>query len=200
MHKFAPKILKPALLAVMLLTLAAPAARAQKVGLKTNLLYDALLSPTIGVEFAMAPQWTMDISGTLNNWPVNDHRWKQWMVQPEARYWFCQRFSGHFLGVHALGGQFNFGNLKNNIKFLGTDFSQLTDRRFQGWMVGAGVAYGYSWILSRHWNIEAELGIGWIYTRSDEFRCANCGKRLKEDVPHNYCGPTKAAVNLIYTF
>ncbi len=200
MHKFAPKILKPALLAVMLLTLAAPAARAQKVGLKTNLLYDALLSPTIGVEFAMAPQWTMDISGTLNNWPVNDHRWKQWMVQPEARYWFCQRFSGHFLGVHALGGQFNFGNLKNNIKFLGTDFSQLTDRRFQGWMVGAGVAYGYSWILSRHWNIEAELGIGWIYTRSDEFRCANCGKRLKEDVPHNYFGPTKAAVNLIYTF
>lgn len=200
MHKFAPKILKPALLAAMLLTLAAPAARAQKVGLKTNLLYDALLSPTIGVEFAMAPQWTMDISGTLNNWPVNDHRWKQWMVQPEARYWFCQRFSGHFLGVHALGGQFNFGNLKNNIKFLGTDFSQLTDRRFQGWMVGAGVAYGYSWILSRHWNIEAELGIGWIYTRSDEFRCANCGKRLKEDVPHNYFGPTKAAVNLIYTF
>lgn len=200
MHNFARKILKPALFAVLLLTLAAPAARAQKVGLKTNLLYDALLSPTLGIEFAMAPQWTMDISGTLNNWPVNDHRWKQWMVQPEARYWFCQRFSGHFLGFHALGGQYNFGNLKNNIKFLGTDFSQLTDRRFQGWMVGAGVAYGYSWILSRHWNIEAELGIGWIYTRSDEFRCANCGKRLKEDVPHNYFGPTKAAVNLIYTF
>ncbi len=193
--------LKPALLAVVLLLMAvAPAARAQKVGLKTNLLYDALLSPTLGIEFAMAPQWTMDISATLNNWPVNDHRWKQWMVQPEARYWFCQRFSGHFLGVHALGGQYNFGNLKNNIKFLGTDFSQLTDHRMQGWMIGAGVAYGYSWILSRHWNIEAELGIGWVYTRSDIFRCANCGKRVEEDKPHNYYGPTKAAVNLIYTF
>ncbi|MDE6468341.1 MAG: DUF3575 domain-containing protein, partial [Muribaculaceae bacterium] len=79
-------------------------AGAQNVALKSNVLYDAVLSPTIGVEAGLAPKWTLDVSGTINAWSVNDHRWKMWIVQPEARYWFCQRFSGHFLGFHALGG------------------------------------------------------------------------------------------------
>lgn len=173
---------------------------AQNVALKTNLLYDALLSPTLGIEAGVAPKWTIDLSATINNWPVKEHRWKQWMVQPEVRYWFCQRFSGHFLGFHGIGGQYNFGNLKNNIKFLGTDFSKLSDHRYQGWMAGAGIGYGYSWILSRHWNFEAEIGIGWIYTQSDVYNCANCGKKIRSNVPHNYVGPTKAALNIIYAF
>lgn len=184
----------------MVLFAAIPVLRAQDVALKTNLIYDALLSPTVGVEVGLAPQWTADLSGTINAWSVNDHRWKQWNLQPEIRYWFCQRFAGHFVGAHVIGGQYNFGNLKNNIKFLGTDFSKLTDQRYQGWMIGAGIAYGYSWILSRHWNLEAEIGIGWIYTRSDVYNCSNCGKKVRSNVPHNYVGPTKAALNIIYAF
>ncbi len=108
--------------------------------------------------------------------------------------------AGHFFGVHAHGGQCNVGNLKNNIRFLGTDFSKLSDRRYQGWFAGAGVAYGYSWILGRHWNIEAEIGAGWIYTRYDVFPCAACGTRLASCLSHNYFGPTKAAVNLVFVF
>lgn len=191
---------KKILLVLGMLLSIVPGVYSQKVGVKTNLLYDALLTPTLGVEVALAPRWTLDVSGSLNAWNVNDRRWRQWMAQPEARYWFCHRFAGHFLGLHAIGGQYNFGNLPNNIKFLGTDFSKLSDRRYQGWMAGAGIAYGYSWILSRHWNLEAELGIGWIYTRYDEFNCAGCGNKTAEDVPHNYYGPTKAAINLIYVF
>ena len=172
-----------------------------KVALKTNLLYDALLSPTLGIEAGLAPKWSLDVSGTLNMWTVNNRKWKQWMVQPEARYWFCRRFSGHFMALHGIGGQYNFGNLPNNIHFLGTDFSQLTHYRMQGWMAGAGIGYGYSWILDRHWNIEAEIGIGWIYTKYDKFKCANCGKKVNDEpLDHNYYGPTKAAVNLIYVF
>ena len=184
-----------------LLAAALPNMRAQSVGLKTNLLYDALLTPTLGVEVGLAPKWSLDISGSLNAWTVNDRKWKQWMVQPEARYWFCQRFSGSFLGMHLIGGQYNFGNLNfGGRNFLGTDLKLLEDHRLQGWMAGAGIAYGYSWILDRHWNVEAELGIGWIYTRYDLFQCAGCGKKIEEDRPHNYVGPTKAAVNLIYYF
>lgn len=171
----------------------------QKVAFKTNLLYDATLTPNLGIETKLAPQWTLDLSGNLNAWAVKDHRWKHWLVQPEARYWFCQAFSGHFLGAHLVGGQYNFGNLDMNFKFLGTDFSKLRDYRYQGWMGGAGIAYGYSWILDRHWNIEAEIGFGWIYTRYDEFECKDCGQRIQTNKPHNYVGPTKAAVNLIYT-
>ncbi len=173
---------------------------AQEVAIKTNLLYDALLTPDLGIEVKVAPQWTMELTGNLNAWKVNDRRWKQWSVQPEARYWFCQAFSGHFLAAHLIGGQYNFGNLPIGFKFLGTDFSQLRDNRLQGWMVGAGIAYGYSWILDRHWNLEAEVGLGWIYTRYDKYPCAVCGTKLESNQPHNYFGPTKAAINLEYIF
>lgn len=186
--------------AIVVFILGSLPSMAQDWALKTNLLYDALLSPTVGVEVGLAPKWSADLSGTINNWSVNDRRWKQWMLQPEARYWFCQRFSGHFVGAHVLGGQFNFGNLPFDFKFLGTDFSALRDKRYQGWVVGAGVAYGYSWILSRHWNLEAEIGIGWVYSRFDEYNCSDCGKKTRSDLHHNYFGPTKAALNIIYVF
>ena len=176
-------------------------ARCQKVAVKSNLLYDATATINLGIEFCLAPKWTFDVSGNYNGWTFSgDRKWKHCLVQPEARYWFCDRFAGHFLGAHLLGGQFNIGGVKNHIHFLGSDFSQVGYRRYQGWMIGAGVAYGYAWILGKHWNVEGEIGLGWIYTRYDSYPCANCGKKLAKNKTHNYVGPTKAAVNLVYTF
>lgn len=92
------------------------------------------------------------------------------------------------------------GGIDNGIDFLGSDFSQLSDYRYQGWFMGAGVAYGYSLILGMHWNMEFEIGIGYAYTRFDQYRCVGCGERIGQDKKHHYVGPTKAAVNLIYVF
>lgn len=176
-------------------------ASAQKVALKTNLLYDATATVNAGIEIVLAPRWTLDISGNFNDWTMSHNRkWKHWLVQPEARYWFCERFSGHFIGIHAHGGEYNFGNLKNGIKFLGSDFSKLTDNRYQGWYVGGGLSYGYAWILGKHWNLEAELGIGYIYTRFDKYPCAECGEKIEEDASHHYFGPTKLALSIVYLF
>lgn len=174
--------------------------KAQNVGLKTNLLTDIALSPNLGVEVKLAPKWSLEAVGEINDWDINGHKWKHWFVQPEARYWLCDVFAGHFFGFHAIGGQYNFGNIRNGIHFLGSDFSELTHYRYQGWAAGAGLAYGYAWILGKHWNLEAEIGIGWIYTRFDKYNCSNCGKKLESDKPHNYFGPTKAAVALEYIF
>ena len=175
--------------------------QAQKVAVKTNLLYDATATINAGIEFCLAPKWTLDLSGNFNGWTMShDRKWKHWMAQPEARYWFCDRFAGHFLGFHALGGQYNVGHLKNNIKFLGTDFSKLSDSRYQGWFIGAGVAYGYAWVLNKHWNLEGEIGVGYVYTEFDRFNCKGCGKKIEEDEDFHYFGPTKAAINLIYVF
>ena len=173
--------------------------KAQNVAVKTNLLADALLNVNAGIEVGLAPRWTFDFTGQYNAWTVNGHKWKHWLAEPEARYWFCDRFAGHFLGIHALGGKYNFGNIKNGISFLGTNLYKLTDYRYQGWAVGGGVAYGYDWILSRHWNLELEVGVGYIYTRYDKYNCEECGTRISTD-KHHYIGPTKAAVNLVYVF
>ncbi|GAA6401036.1 DUF3575 domain-containing protein [Bacteroides ovatus] len=175
--------------------------RAQDVALKTNLLADGFFNPNLGIEIGLFPKWTLDVSGQFNGWTLSHaRRWKHWAVQPEARYWFCDRFAGHFLGVHAHGGQYNIGGFDGRINFLGTDFRKLRDTRYQGWFVGFGVAYGYAWILGRHWNLEAEIGVGYSYTRYDRFRCVGCGKKIETDKPHHYVGPTKAAVNLVYLF
>ena len=174
--------------------------KAQEVALKTNIIPDALASPNLGVEVGLAPKWTLDITGEVNMWEINKHKWKHWLAQPEARYWFCERFAGHFLGIHLLGGQYNFGNIHNNINFLGSDFSQLTEHRFQGWAAGGGIAYGFACVLDRHWNLEFELGIGYLYTRFDRYSCVECGKLEEPDLHHNYYGPTKIAINLEYVF
>lgn len=175
------------------------AAHAQDFAVKTNLLPDAALSPNAGVEFRLAPRWSLDVSGQMNLWTVNDRKWKHWVVQPEARYWFCDPFVKHFIGIHALGGRYNVGNIPNGISFLGTDLSKLTDYRYEGWAVGAGVAYGYALPLNRHWNLEFEVGAGYIYTRFDKYECTECSKHLG-DFDHHYVGPTKAAINLVYVF
>lgn len=181
--------------AIFLALLCCQFSKAQTVALKSNLLYDAFLNVNAGIEIGLAPKWTLDVSGDLNTWSLSDgKRWKHWMVQPEARYWFCDRFAGHFVGAHLLGGQYNVGHIDQPF------FDSLKDHRYQGWAAGAGIAYGYSWILGKHWNIEAEIGVGYVYTRYDKFQCAGCGKKIASDLHKNYFGPTKAAINIVYLF
>ena len=59
------------------------------------------------------------------------------------------------------------------------------------------ISCGYQWPISRHWNLEASLGVGYDYIKYDEMRCGTCGKKLKSS-HKNYFGPTKAAISLIY--
>lgn len=175
-------------------------AGAQELAIKTNILYDATATVNAGVEIGLAPKWTLDLSGNLNAWSKNDHtKWKHWMVQPEARYWFCDRFSRHFIGAHLIGGAFNLGNINNDISFLGTDFSVLTDKRYQGYAYGAGIAYGFAFVLSKHLNFELEAGFGYLCLDYDTFECDGCGKKIAEGM-HHYVGPTKAALNLVFVF
>lgn len=176
-------------------------AKGQNVAVKTNLLYDATATINAGVEIGLAPRWTVDLSGNFNGWEISDgNKWKHWMVQPEARYWFCDRFSRHFLGVHAHGGQYNVGGMDLGFSMLGTDFSKLKDHRYQGWFAGGGIAYGYAWALGKHWNLEFEVGVGYSYTKYDLFECAGCGKKVGTDLDHHYIGLTKGAINLVYLF
>lgn len=191
--------IKQKLCLVFILAATSFAARGQNMSVKTNLLYDATLTANAGFEVGLAPHWSADLSGNFNQWTIRDHKWKHWLVQPEVRYWFCEYFLKHFLALHALGGQFNFGNLPNNISFLGTDFSKLTDFRYQGWGIGAGIGYGYALPLSRNWNLEFEVAAGYVYLEYDRFECMGCGRKVGSD-NHHYVGPTKAAINLVYVF
>ena len=173
---------------------------AQDWSTKTNIIYDATATVNLGVEVGVAPKWTIDLSGNLNAWDRDEKtKWKHWMVQPEARYWFCDRFSRHFVGAHLITGAFNFAGMKNNLSLLGTDFSVLSDKRYQGYAYGAGVAYGFAFVLSKNVNLELEAGFGYMYLDYEIFKCSGCGRKVGEG-NHHYVGPTKAAVNFEFVF
>ena len=108
-------------------------AHAQRVGIKTNLLYDATTTINLGVEVGLSQKLTLDLSGNLNLWTWKDNmKWKHWMAQPELRFWTCERFAGHFFGVHALAGQFNVGNLPipKDLTLLGMHIGALATTRY----------------------------------------------------------------------
>jgi len=162
-----------------------------KFAIKTNLLYLATTSLNVAAEFALAPKWTFDASVVYNPFRLQKGGINQfWFVQPEARYWFCQRFERHFLGIHGIGGQFNIGN----VAFLTETFE---DHRYRGWGAGGGLSYGYHLPMGERWGWEFTLGVGYVYLEYDKFRCHGCDELLGRKNRH-YVGPTKAGISLIY--
>ena len=63
-----------------------------------HILAQELQTSNLGVEVGLAKKWSLDLSGNYNGWKLGDEaRMKHWLVQPEARYWLCEKFNGHFL-------------------------------------------------------------------------------------------------------
>ena len=73
------------------------------------------------------------------------------------------------------------------------------DYRYQGSFAGIGATYGYQWILSRHFNIEAEIGVGYNHVWYDKYPCYECGSKIA-DGGSNYLGITKLGISLLYIF
>lgn len=172
---------------------------------KNNLVYDALLTPNLSVEFS--PWEEMDLGypnrheflfyendATANGYKTK--KWSHWLVQPEIRYWICETFNGWFLGLHAHGGQMNVGGI--NIPFIIQNHSkEMKDYRYEGYFYGGGISTGYHWILSSRFSVEASLGLGYARVKYDRFRCTSCGKKDGKGKA-DYLGPTKLAVSIIY--
>lgn len=162
-------------------------ASAQRVAVKTNALFWLATTPNLGVEFrpSATGKVTLEVTGAWNPWTFHDDKkMRFWLVQPEVRYWFCAPFEGHFIGVHLHGAQYYGG---------------FSDTRYDGYLAGGGVTYGYNWILSPHWNLEAAIGIGYArlwYKQSPRIPC----ERDVRNRYRNYFGPTKIGLSFVYLF
>ena len=164
--------------------------------LKTNLLYAATLTPNLGLEISWRTQLSLNITGSYNPWnrkgkKGDNDKIVHWMAQPELRYWFCEPTGGHFIGIHAVVTKYNIGGHK---------FFHIFDKgyRYEGWGVGGGFTYGYSWFLSKKWAIEGFLGIGVVQLGFDKSnnRIWCCTK--SEHFTKTYFGLTKVGISLIY--
>jgi hypothetical protein len=77
----------------------------------------------------------------------------------------------NYLELDAIYSHFNVGNTKIPFGL----YSAVKDRRLQGDLFALGGKYGYSWILSRTWRLEAEAGIAVGYAWFKEYDCDHCG-------------------------
>ena len=177
MHLFINKTLT----VLLLLSLIILRSSAQTLALRTNLLYDATLSPNLGVEVRLAESWTAGINAGFNAWDIDKQKNKKWrhlLVAPNIRHYFGQkgdtlfrRYKGHYLEMDAIYSHFNVGN----VKFPFGLYKSVRDRRLQGDLLALGGKYGYAWILARDWRVEAEAGVAVGYAWFEEYDCDHCG-------------------------
>lgn len=179
-----------------------------QLAVKTNLLYDATTTPNIGVEIGIGGKSTLNLVYGLNAWKFNTDTYgkrfaKHWVIIPEYRWWLCSRFTGHFLGAHLMVGQMNAANISlplPGVFFSGVNLvKSVKTGRYQGEFAGAGLTYGYQWPLSRYWNLEAEIGVGYNWIHYSHYPCGECGEKISSG-DTNYAGITKLGVSIIYVF
>ena len=152
-----------------------------RIALRTNLLYDATLSPNLGVEVRVDSAWTVGLLAGINAWDVDkakNRKWRHMLFSLRARKFLNDSvFHKGYIEADVIYSHFNVGN----VKFPFGLYKSVRDRRLQGDLIALGGKYGYSWILARDWRIEAEAGVAVGYAWFKEYDCPHCGTFLGKD-------------------
>ncbi len=172
---------------------------AQEVVLKTNILYGAVTyTPNLALEYGLGERTTINVSGGYNPWNMEStknqgEKLAHWLIQPEFRYWTCEKFNGHFFGVHGNYARYNIG--KKELPILLGEGSE--KYRHEGSAYGVGITYGYVLNLSVRLALEFEIGLGYMRLDYDKYEAPKCGKLIGSE-SRNYYGPTKLGVTLAW--
>lgn len=170
------------------------------MAVKTNLLYDALALPNIGVEFYLGRAWSISADWTYGWWDDDSaHRyWRAYGGEVALRRWFGRKayekpLTGHHLGIYAgaITYDFEFGSTGY---MGGIPGGTLWDRC--NWY--AGIEYGYSLPVARRLNIDFTLGIGYLGGKYIKYEPKNGYYRWESTNRLNWFGPTKAEISLVW--
>jgi hypothetical protein len=170
------------------------------MGIKNNLLYDALGVPNIGAEFYLGKNFSI-----VGNWQYawwskdSKHRyWRAYGGDLALRKWFgkaanSKPLTGHHLGVY--GQVLTYDIEKGGKGYMG---GEPGGNIFDRCNYGGGVEYGYSLPIARRLNMDFTLGAGYFggkyyeYVPLDGCYVWQCTKK------RNWVGPTKLEVSLVW--
>lgn len=129
-----------------------------RLALKTNLLADVALMPSLELEYLINERWSVAAHGAVAWWS-NDPAHKYYQIStiyPEARWWFKTKapWHGHYLGLFAGGTWYDL---------------ERGARGYQGEGGFVGLSYGYMFPVSKCLSFEAGLGLGYLYTKYREY-------------------------------
>ena len=148
--------------------------------IKTNLLYDVLLMPSLEVEYRFNERWSAAVEGNMAWWHNSGkHKYYQLAtILPEGRYWFKPQGSrrGHYVGLMAGGGWYDLEN---------------GGRGYKGEGVMAGLTYGYMFPVGKYFAFEASVGIGYMHTWYEEYVPIDGHYVYQQSSRLNYFGPVK---------
>ena len=163
-----------------------------RVVLKTNLLYYAILMPNIEAEWMFKDRWSaaLEFQGA---WYAKNNPHKVYRIAtiiPEARYWLIDRsrWHGMYVGAFVGIGKYDLDNGKPNHN----------GHKGEGAM--AGVSAGYMWPIGKHFSLDASLGVGYLYARDKEYLPADGHFLYQLSKNINYFGPLRLKLSLVWHF
>ena len=171
------------------------------ISLRTNLLWDAIAEPNLGIEIPVGDHVTVGANAALKAWPrwlawdwdrKNNVHWRNFAVVPEVRYYFDEVYQGFFAGADAVYTHFNVGN----VEFPFGLYPDVKTYREQGSYWAGGLFAGYAWWPWQHWRLEVEAGAALGLAAYDRYACPTCGTRLSTE--RDVALVPKLAVNLAY--
>ena len=155
--------------------------------LKTNLLYDAVLSPSIEVEYRFAPHWSAHADFAIAWWSKKkEHKYYQIaQLSPEIRYWFNDKkfWKGHYIGAFVGAGHYDLENGKDGYK---------------GEFMMTGLSYGYMFPIGKYLSIDAGIGVGYLHTEYEEYLPIEGHYVYQQTSRTTYVGPVKARLSLVW--
>lgn len=169
-----------------------PSCKPFYMAIKTNLLYDAILIPNVGIEFYLGKNWSVAGNWHYSWW--NDNKthwyWRTYGGDVALRKWIGKRanqkpLTGHHLGVYGQMITYDFNFNDNGI---------LADK----WSYAAGLEYGYSLPVARRLNIDFTLGVGYHWGIYDEYTPIDGHYVWQATKRRQYIGPTKLEVSLVW--
>ena len=170
------------------------------MSLSTNMLYDALLLPNIGIEYYIGKNWSVNANWLYGWWDRSKrHRyWRAYGGDISVRKWLGSAaarkpLSGHHIGIYAqmLLYDFEFGNKGQMGGMPGGKIWEQAN-------YGAGVEYGLSLPVHRHINIDFSLGIGYIGGKYYEYRPEDGHYIWLGTKKRRLFGPTKAQISFVW--
>lgn len=170
------------------------------MALKTNMLYDALLIPNLGVEFYLGRNWSV-AADWMYGWWKTDRRhwyWRAYGGGISVRRWFGRAaeekpLTGHHLGLY--GQIFTYDFETGGRGYMGGEpGGTLWDRM----NYAAGVEYGYSHPIARRLNIDFTIGLGYWGGTYHEYKPVDGCYVWQSTRQRHWFGPTKAEVSLVW--
>lgn len=161
------------------------------LAVKNNLLYDLVLAPNLEIELPIGKQWSLNTEYKCPWWlnSSRDFCYQLLSGGVEVRYWLGKRherlrLTGHFVGLYAEGGVYDF---------------QFGGDGYQGKYYGAsGLTYGYVKPIARHLALEFSFGVGYLTTEYRKYTPREGELVHKDRGRYNFIGPTKAKVSLVW--